>query len=127
MRPLARFPPLAWLLSARSAVGVEVNKVHRQRQIVKRIHVRVEHVRPSRSQLGHLNRIKENESLKAAAKASGTPCPAEALKRAPKSARSGFTLDLVKCFEAKVHLLKPEPYIFKPMEKPFLKGDVEPK
>ena len=115
-----------WNVTKR-AVGVEVNKVHRQRQIVKRIHVRVEHVRPSRSQLGHLNRIKENESLKAAAKASGTPCPAEALKRAPKSARSGFTLDLGKCFEAKVHLLKPEPYIFKPMEKPFLKGDQEPK
>ena len=30
----------------RRAVGVEINKVHRQRQIVKRIHVRLEHLRP---------------------------------------------------------------------------------
>ena len=115
-----------WNISKR-AIGVEVNKVHRQRQIVKRVHVRVEHVRPSRTQLGHLNRIKENEALKAAAKKSGTPCPASALRRAPKSAREGFTLDLSKTYGSKVHLLKPEPYVFKPMEKPYLRAYVDPK
>merc|ERR1712146_751336 len=98
------------------AIGVEVNKIHRQRQIVKR-----EHVRPSRSQLGHLERIKPNEALKKAAKESGTPCPPEALRRAPKGARPGFTLDLDSVFEKKVHLLKPEPYIFRPLEKAYLK------
>jgi len=108
-----------WNVNKR-AVGVEVNKVHRQRQIVKRIHLRVEHVRPSRSHTGHLDRVKKNEELKAAAKKAGTPCPAEQLKRAPKSARAGFTLDLGACFENKVHLLKPEPYIFRPLEKAHL-------
>lgn len=108
-----------WNVNKR-AIGVEVNKIHRQRQIVKRIHVRVEHVRPSRSQTGHLERIKANEALKKAAKESGTPCPASALRRAPKSAREGFTLELGNTFEKKVHLLKPEPYVFRPMEKPYL-------
>merc|ERR1712054_186064 len=103
-----------WNVNKR-AIGVEVNKIHRQRQIVKRIHVRVEHVRPSRSMLGHLERIKKNEALKAAAKESGTPCPAEMLRRAPKGAREGFTLDLGKVFENKVHLLKAEPYVFRPL------------
>ena len=108
-----------WNVNKR-AIGVEVNKVHRQRQIVKRIHVRVEHVRPSKSQTGHLERIKSNEAKKAAAKASGTPCPASELRRAPKSARPGFTLELKNTFGAKVHLLKPEPYIFRPLEKAYL-------
>merc|ERR1712196_519886 len=77
-----------WNVNKR-AIGVEVNKIHRQRQIVKRIHVRVEHVKPSRSMLGHLERIKANEALKKAAKESGTPSPAEWLERIPKSARPG--------------------------------------
>ena len=108
-------------MRARSAIGVEVNKIHRQRQIVKRIHVRVEHVRPSRAMLGHLERIKANEALKKAAKASGKPCPAEALRRAPKGARAGFTLDMGAVCDKKVHLLKPEPYVFRPLEKAYLK------
>merc|ERR1719504_302438 len=74
-----------WNINKR-AIGVEVNKVHRQRQIVKRIHVRVEHVRPSRSQTGHLARVKKNDELKAAAKKSGKPCDGALLRRAPKSA-----------------------------------------
>ena len=116
-----------WLTSPKKfigsdkVVGVEVNKIHRQRQIVKRIHVRVEHVRPSRSQLGHLERIKKNEALKAEAKKSGKPCPAEALRRQPKSARPGFTLDMNAVCGKKVHLLKPEPYVFRPLEKAYLK------
>ena len=112
-----RIPPLC----ARSAIGVEVNKIHRQRQIVKRIHVRVEHVRPSRAMLGHLERIKANEALKKAAKESGKPCPAEALRRQPKGARDGFTLNMGAVFDKKVHLLKPEPYVFRPLEKAYLK------
>ena len=98
-----------------------MNKVHRQRQIVKRIHVRVEHVRPSRSMLGHLARIKKNDALKAEAKKSGKPCPAEALRRQPKGARPGFELNMKNTFGQKVHLLKPEPYVFRPLEKAYLK------
>merc|ERR1712146_684354 len=80
-----------WNINKR-AVGVEINKIHRQRQIVKRIHVRVEHVRPSRSQAGHLLRVKENEAIKKAAKESGTPAPASALKRSSKGPRDAFKL-----------------------------------
>ena len=108
-----------WNVTKR-AIGVEVNKVHRQRQIVKRIHVRVEHIRPSKCQTGHLLRMKSNDAKKAAAKKSGTPCPASELKRAPAGARAGFTLDLKKTFGGEVHLLKPEPYIFRPLEKVYL-------
>ena len=61
------------------------------------------------------------EALKKAAKESGKPCPDSALKRTPKGAREGFTLNLDNVFEKKVHLLKPEPYIFRPLEKAYLK------
>merc|ERR1712087_369080 len=101
----------------RRGIGVEVNKVHRQRQLVKRIHVRVEHLRPSKSRLGHLDRVKANEALKKAAKESGEPAPASALKRAPKGPREGFTLEMDTVCEAKVHTLTPVPYVFKPMTK----------
>ena len=108
-----------WNINKR-AIGVEINKVHRQRQIVKRIHVRVEHVRPSKSQAGHLARVKENEAIKKAAKESGKPIAPGALKRQPQGPRDGFTLDLKACYQSKVHLLTPEPYIFKPLSKPYL-------
>ena len=52
-----------WNVSKR-AVGVEVNKPVGNRIIRKRIHVRVEHVRPSRCQDGHIARVKENEAAK---------------------------------------------------------------
>ena len=108
-----------WNINKR-AVGVEINKVHRQKQIVKRIHVRVEHVRPSKSQSGHIARVKQNEALKAAAKEAKKPCAASLLKRAPKGPRAGFELEVGNTFEEKVHLLTPVPYIFKPMEKAYL-------
>merc|ERR1712146_54690 len=101
----------------KNAIGVEINKVHRQRHIVKRIHVRLEHVRPSKSQLGHLARVKANEALKKEAKESGVPAPASALKRSPKSPRDGFTLPLENTFEQKVHTLTPVPYVFRPLER----------
>ena len=104
-----------WNVNKR-AIGVEINKVHRQRQIVKRIHVRVEHVRPSKCNSGHIARVAKNEAIKAAAKKSGKPADAALLKRAPAGCREGFTLDVNKTFENKIHLLTPLPYVFKPME-----------
>jgi len=101
----------------RRGIGVEVNKVHREKQLVKRVHVRVEHLRPSKSRLGHLTRVKENEAKKAKAKETGTPVPASELKRAPRGPRDGFTLNLAGSKGAKVHLLTPVPYVFKPLEK----------
>ena len=82
--------------------------------------MRVEHARPSRSQAGHLARVKENEALKAAAKKSGVPAPASALKRSAKGPRDGFKLDIGSTFEQKVHLLTPVPFVFKPMTQPYL-------
>jgi large subunit ribosomal protein L21e len=105
-----------WNINKR-AVGVEINKVHREKQIVKRIHVRVEHVRPSKSQAGHLARVKSNEAIKKAAKESGTPAPLSALKRQPKGPREGFELNLSSTFQQQVHLLTPQPYVFKPLER----------
>lgn len=107
---------IVWNVTRR-AIGVEINKVHRQRQLVKRIHVRVEHLRPSKSKTGHLDRVKSNEAKKKAAKASGTPCPAFELKRQPAGPRDGFLLTLENTCEEKVHTLTPVPYVFKPLEK----------
>jgi|TARA_B100000795_G_C22612477_1_gene365635 large subunit ribosomal protein L21e len=105
-----------WNVTKR-AVGVEINKVHRQRQIVKRIHVRMEHLRPSKSAAGHVARIKSNEAIKKAAKLSGVPALASVLKRQPFGPRDGFELTLGNTCEAKVHTLTPVPYIFRPLER----------
>merc|ERR1712232_24837 len=48
----------------RRAVGVMINKVVGNRIIRKKIHVRVEHVRISRSREDFLKRVKQNEQLK---------------------------------------------------------------
>jgi len=105
-----------WNINKR-AIGVEINKVHREKQFVKRIHVRVEHVRPSKSATGHLDRVAKNEVLKAAAKKSGVPCAASELKREPKGPRGGFELEMGSTFEGKTHLLTPVPYVFKPISR----------
>ena len=62
-------------------------------------------------------RRKRRSASKAAAKKSGKPCDGALLKRAPKGPREGFTLQIGNTCEKKVHLLTPEPYIFKPLEK----------
>lgn len=107
---------IVWNVTRR-AIGVEVNKIHRQRQLVKRIHVRVEHLRPSKSKLGHLDRVAANDEKKKAAKISGVPVPAHELKRSPVGPRDSFLLNLGATFEGKVHTLTPVPYVFKPLEK----------
>jgi len=107
-----------WNVTKR-AIGVEINKVHRQRQICKRIHVRMEHLRPSKSAAGHLARIASNEAIKKAAKESGKPAPITALKRLPKGPRDGFTLTMANTCEAKVHTLTPEAYAFVPLSRSY--------
>ncbi len=59
-----------WNVTKR-AVGVEVNKQVNGRIINKRIHVRVEHVTPSRCKEEFLRRRKENDAAKHAAKEAG--------------------------------------------------------
>merc|ERR1711939_299427 len=53
------------------AVGVIVNKCVNGRIIPKRICVRVEHVRKSRSRLAFVERVKENDAKKVQAKKEG--------------------------------------------------------
>lgn len=54
------------------AVGVEVNKRVRNRIIVKRLHVRIDHIRPSRCQEDFNFRKRELPKLRAAAKKAGS-------------------------------------------------------
>lgn len=61
---------VVWNVTKR-AVGVEVNKVVNGRVIRKRIHVRVEHVQPSRCREEFLKRRASNDAIKAEAKKKG--------------------------------------------------------
>ena len=60
------------------------------RIIQKRLHVRIEHVQPSRCREEFLERRKSNDIKKAEAKARGETVD---LKRQPAGPRSGFVLD----------------------------------
>ena len=77
-----------WNVTKR-AVGVEVNKQVGNRIIPKRIHVRIEHVVPSRCKEEFLRRTQANDEAKRAAKAAGEPLPKT--KRLPRGPREGFT------------------------------------
>ncbi len=59
-----------WNVTPR-AVGVEINKQVRNRIIKKRIHVRIEHIQPSRCREDFLKRVKANDLAKKEAKAKG--------------------------------------------------------
>lgn len=97
------------------------------RQIKKRIHVRVEHVQPSRCREDFLKRRVENDAAKVAAKAAGGASGAATLdpqglphssrraekadtKRKPKGPRDGFVLENVK-FEVRSATLRPAPLL----------------
>lgn len=53
------------------ALGVVVNKKHNGRIIPKRIHIRVDHARKSRSRLAFVERVQANDAKKIAAKKIG--------------------------------------------------------
>ena len=74
-----------WNVTPR-AVGVEINKQVRNRIIVKRIHLRIEHVQHSKCRVDFLNRVKTNEKLKHEAKKSGKKA---VLKRTPGLPKAG--------------------------------------
>jgi Ribosomal protein L21E len=75
----------------KSAVGVIVYKRVKHRYIEKRINVRIEHVKPSRSREDFLRRVKENAELKKKAKAEGVPVQ---LKRQPAMPREAHTVSI---------------------------------
>lgn len=80
-----------WNVTKR-AIGVEVNKQVGGRILRKRIHVRVEHVRPSRCREDFLKRRDENDKTRVAYKKAGKEFTTEVVKRKPVGPREGFTL-----------------------------------
>merc|ERR1712183_380705 len=70
----------------RNAIGVEVKKVVGNKQLLKRIHVRAEHLRKSRCQENFLARVKENDKKKQEAKAKGGAVPK--CKREPEGPKA---------------------------------------
>merc|ERR1719203_2058397 len=77
---------VVWNITKR-AIGVIINKQVGGRIKRKKIHVRLEHVRPSNCRKDLLTRIKHNEEYKAKGKA-GTAQPKN-LKRQPGAPRPG--------------------------------------
>jgi large subunit ribosomal protein L21e len=67
------------------AVGVVINKHVNGRIIPKRIHVRIEHVRKSRSRLAFVERVKKNDALKIEAKKKGEKVVTKRMPEAPKT------------------------------------------
>merc|ERR1712242_220232 len=60
---------------SKHALGVIVNKRVRGKILAKRVSIRVEHVKHSTCRLDFLNRVKNNEILKKAAKEAGKDAP----------------------------------------------------
>ena len=89
------------------AVGVIVTKVNGNKILNKRITVRVEHVKPSRSRLDFLNRVRENEEKKRVARETKTR--AVGLKRLPAQPRAG---QRVKASKSEMIDVVPIPYVF---------------
>ena len=61
----------------------------------KRIHVRVEHVIPSKCRIGHIARVKKNEEIKKAAKrdSDGNVLNPVSLKRSPIMPKPAYFVD----------------------------------
>merc|ERR1712113_913714 len=92
-----------WNVTKR-AVGVEMNKKVGGRIISKRLHVRIEHVRPSRCREEFLIRRERNDKMKKEAKARGEMI-GSTLKRQPAGPKAGFTLTNVE-----IETVAPFPY-----------------
>eukprot|EP00897_Mesotaenium_endlicherianum_P003918 jgi/Mesen1/3554/ME000199S02706 len=90
-----------WNITKR-ALGVEMNKQVGNRIIKKRLHVRIEHVTPSRCREEFVERRKRNDELKAAAKAKGEKV---STKRQPAGPKPGFVVE-----GQKLNCVTPIPY-----------------
>lgn len=82
----------------KKAVGVELTKVVGNRQLRKRLHVRVEHVRRSRCNEDFLKRVKETDAIKQEAKKKGEKV---VVKRFPAGPRKAEVISAKK-FETEV-------------------------
>merc|ERR1719261_1114612 len=89
----------------RNAVGVEVTKVIGNRQLRKRIHVRIEHVKKSRCNESFLQRVKENDQKKQDAKLQGKSIVCKREPEGPKPMKT------VTAGEDDVEVLAPLPFV----------------
>jgi large subunit ribosomal protein L21e len=88
----------------KSAVGVILQKQVGNRYMEKRINVRIEHVRMSRSREDFLKRVKANFALQQKAKETGEP---QQLKRVAAQPRGARTVSLA---DNKPENITPVPY-----------------
>eukprot|EP01091_Cochliopodium_minus_P006125 TRINITY_DN15_c0_g1_i1.p1 TRINITY_DN15_c0_g1~~TRINITY_DN15_c0_g1_i1.p1 ORF type:complete len:162 (+),score=13.13 TRINITY_DN15_c0_g1_i1:65-550(+) len=91
----------------RRSVGVVINKTVGNRQIPKRIYVRIEHVKHSNSRLDFLKRVKSNEDKRKKAKELNQKVGS--LKRTPTLPKPGR---LVKVRKTEIVTVKPIKYEF---------------
>ena len=71
----------------KNSVGIVINKRVNTRIIPKRIHVRIEHVRKSKSREAFVQRVKHNDQLKRDAKAKNTRVNTKRIPEQPREAR----------------------------------------
>eukprot|EP00070_Physeter_catodon_P037135 XP_028344029.1 60S ribosomal protein L21-like [Physeter catodon] len=88
------------------AVGIIVNKQVKGKILAKRINVRIEHIKHSKSRDSFLKRVKENDQKKKEAKEKGTWVQ---LKRQPAPPREAHS---VRTSGKEPELLEPTPYEF---------------
>mmetsp|Transcript_147779 Transcript_147779/g.411540 ORF Transcript_147779/g.411540 Transcript_147779/m.411540 type:complete len:166 (-) Transcript_147779:96-593(-) len=89
----------------RNALGVEMTKIVGNRQLRKRIHVRIEHVRKSRCNENFLKRVRENDAKKYDAHLLGEKVVCKRQPEGPKP------MKIVKANEGDVEVLAPLPFI----------------
>ena len=89
----------------RNAVGVELTKIVGNRQLRKRIHVRIEHVKKSRCNEEFLKRVKANDQKKRDAKLMGETV---SVKRSPEGPKD---MKIVKAKPEDVEVLAPKAFI----------------
>ena len=77
---------------AKRAVGVEVNKVIRNRVEKKRVNIRIEHIRPSKCRTDFLARVQRVDKIKRDAKKKGEKVPIGLIKRFPAAPKAGYVV-----------------------------------
>jgi len=95
-----------WNVTPR-AYGVELLKRVRGKYLRKRIHIRIEHLQPSRCREDFLARIKKNNEIRAQAAKEGKPAPN--LKRTVGQPRKGH---IVRVADTTVETVTPVRYEF---------------
>jgi large subunit ribosomal protein L21e len=82
----------------------------RNRIEMKRINVRIEHVRPSKCRSDFLNRVKEVDSKLRAAKIAKKVLPLSEIKRAPTAPKAAFQVSRAELVKATVTTLRPRQF-----------------